>query len=40
VHQAWQVDRTFEPTMSADESSQRRSRWAEALTRARNWESQ
>jgi glycerol kinase len=34
----WQVDRTFEPTMSADESAHRRGRWAEALQRSRDWE--
>jgi glycerol kinase len=35
---AWQVDRTFEPRMSADEAAHRRSRWNEALRRAREWE--
>jgi len=34
----WQVDRTFEPLMSADEASHRRSRWAEALGRSLDWE--
>jgi glycerol kinase len=35
---SWQVDRTFEPTMSADEAAHRRSRWMQALKRARDWE--
>ena len=35
---AWQPDRTFEPTKSPDEVAHRRSRWAEALDRARAWE--
>jgi glycerol kinase len=38
VHSAWQVDRTFVPSRSADEVAHRRSRWAEALKRARDWE--
>jgi len=38
VQKAWQVDRTFEPQKSADEVAHRRSRWAEALTRACEWE--
>jgi len=38
VQNAWQPDRTFEPAMSADEVAHRRSRWAEALDRAREWE--
>jgi glycerol kinase len=32
------MDRTFEPRMSADEAAHRRSRWAEALRRSRDWE--
>jgi glycerol kinase len=35
---AWQTDRTFTPQKSADEVAHRRSRWAEALNRARDWE--
>ena len=35
---AWQTDRAFKPQMSADESAHRRSRWAEALRRSRDWE--
>ncbi len=38
VQRAWQVDRTFEPRLGADEAAHRRSRWAEALERARDWE--
>jgi glycerol kinase len=38
VRQAWQPDRTFEPSQSPDEVAHRRSRWAEALNRARDWE--
>jgi glycerol kinase len=40
VHQAWQVDRTFEPQMSPAAAAHRRQRWAEALNRARGWEEQ
>ena len=35
---SWQVDRTFEPQMSADKAAHRRSRWKQALSRARDWE--
>ena len=38
VTAAWQIDRTFEPRMSADEAAHRRSRWQEALKRAADWE--
>jgi glycerol kinase len=38
VSRSWQVDRTFEPAMSADEATHRRARWKEALSRARDWE--
>ncbi len=38
VQQAWQIDRVFIPNKSADEVRHRRSRWAEALRRARDWE--
>jgi len=38
LQQAGQVDRTFAPAKSADEMAFRRSRWAEALNRAREWE--
>src|SRR6186713_820716 len=39
VSRSWQVDRTFEPQMSADKAAHRRARWSQALTRARDWES-
>jgi glycerol kinase len=38
VERAWQVDRTFEPRLGADEAAHRRSRWNEALRRAADWE--
>lgn len=38
VQRSWQVDRTFEPRMGADEAARRCARWAEALKRARDWE--
>ena len=39
VSRSWQVDRTFEPQMSADKAAHRRNRWSQALARARDWES-
>jgi len=39
VSRSWQVDRTFEPQMSADKAAHRRARWSQALSRARDWES-
>jgi glycerol kinase len=38
VQKAWQADRTFEAALSIDEVAHRRSRWAEALKRSREWE--
>ncbi|MBE7501333.1 MAG: glycerol kinase GlpK [Verrucomicrobiales bacterium] len=38
VQRSWQVDRTFEPQMGADEAAHRCARWVEALNRARDWE--
>jgi glycerol kinase len=38
VEKGWQLDRRFEPSMSADEAAQRRQRWADALKRSREWE--
>ena len=35
---AWQRDRIFEPSRSPEEVAHRRSRWVEALSRAREWE--
>ncbi len=40
IEQHWQVDRVFEPAMSADEVETRRARWNDALDRSRNWEQQ
>lgn len=33
----WQVDRTFEPQMSADQAAAKRARWGEAVKRAKGW---
>jgi glycerol kinase len=33
----WQVDRRFEPSISADEAAGRRARWNEAVDRAKGW---
>jgi len=38
VQQAWQIDRVFEPAMAPADAAHRRSRWTDALTRARDWE--
>ena len=38
VHRAWELDRAFQPRMSEDEAAHRRSRWSEALRRAKQWE--
>jgi glycerol kinase len=38
VRRVWEVERAFEPKLSADEAAHRRSRWGEALQRARDWE--
>lgn len=40
VKASWKVDRIFEPAIGADELAHRRSRWSEALKRAREWEEQ
>ena len=37
LERIWQVERRFEPRLSAGERAERRSRWAEALKRARDW---
>ena len=34
----WQTDRVFEPKMSVDEVTHRRTRWQDALGRSRHWE--
>jgi glycerol kinase len=38
VEKTWQTERVFEPHKSRDEVEHRRSRWAEALNRSRDWE--
>ncbi|TWT83108.1 Glycerol kinase [Planctomycetes bacterium CA13] len=38
IGKVWHVDRTFEPIMSKDEASHRRTRWNDALGRAKSWE--
>jgi len=38
VRSNWQIERRFEPRMSADESEHHRRRWNEALRRSRDWE--
>jgi glycerol kinase len=38
LREAWQIDRRFEPRMSADEMASRRARWTMALERAKDWE--
>lgn len=40
VRHAWQLERVFEPKLSADQAAYRRRRWAEALNRSREWEEQ
>lgn len=39
IAQHWQVDRRFEPKISADQASNIRARWRAAVERARNWAS-
>jgi glycerol kinase len=34
----WRIERTFEPKLAESEIKHRRSRWAEALQRSRDWE--
>jgi glycerol kinase len=38
VQKTWQTERVFEPKAKADEVTHRRSRWAQALKRAKEWE--
>jgi glycerol kinase len=38
LSRVWEAERTFEPLMTADEAAYRRSRWDQALRRAREWE--
>jgi glycerol kinase len=37
IEKYWQVDRRFEPQMSADEAAAIRARWHDAVQRSRNW---
>ncbi len=37
IAQHWQVDRRFEPAMSADEAASIRARWTQAVERSRHW---
>lgn len=39
IAEVWQTDKVFEPSMPAEEVSQRRTRWDEALKRSLDWES-
>ncbi len=39
IKQNWQIDRVFEPRLSADEAESRRSTWREAVRRAGGWSS-
>jgi len=38
VSRHWQIDRTFEPAISADEAQTRRQHWQRAVQRAMRWE--
>jgi glycerol kinase len=38
IQSAWVVDQRFEPQKSAASAQHRRTRWKEALRRARDWE--
>jgi glycerol kinase len=40
IAQHWQVDRRFEPKMSADQAASIRARWSEAVKRSRHWASE
>jgi glycerol kinase len=37
IAQQWQVERRFEPNLSADERGHRLARWRRAVDRARDW---
>ncbi|MEX2316434.1 MAG: glycerol kinase GlpK [Pirellulales bacterium] len=37
IAQHWQIDRRFEPRISADEAAARRARWNDAVQRAKGW---
>ena len=38
IARQWKADRTFEPTISADERQSKLARWKEAVERSRRWE--
>lgn len=38
VEANWQIDRTFEPKLDAEQAAHRQRRWTEALSRSRDWE--
>jgi len=38
VQANWAIEKRFEPAMAAEMAAHRRSRWREALQRARDWE--
>ncbi|MFW5725141.1 MAG: FGGY family carbohydrate kinase, partial [Bacteroidota bacterium] len=37
IKKQWQLDKRFEPTLSEDETKQRREKWADAVRRAKGW---
>ncbi len=37
IKQQWQLDQSFEPTLSAEETRVRREKWADAVNRAKSW---
>ncbi|TVQ06807.1 MAG: glycerol kinase [Bacteroidetes bacterium] len=37
IKQQWQLDKSFEPTLSAEETKVRREKWADAVNRAKSW---
>ena len=38
ISKQWKADRTFEPTISADERQSRLARWKQAVERSRGWQ--
>jgi glycerol kinase len=40
IEHHWQVDRRFEPAMSADQAASIRARWRQAVERSRHWAKQ
>ncbi|MFW5707318.1 MAG: glycerol kinase GlpK [Bacteroidota bacterium] len=37
IKKQWQLDKRFEPTLSEEETKQRREKWADAVRRAKGW---